>query len=52
MFTTVNSLNSVNIIDHCTDQCMLPIQPFYRLPIYFVLKKKKKDYNVFKYFVH
>lgn len=35
MFTTVNSLNSINI-GHCTDQCMLPIQPFYRIPISYV----------------
>lgn len=34
MFTTVNSLNSINIIGRCTDQCMLPIHPFYRLPFY------------------
>lgn len=24
MFTTVNSLNSINIIGHCTNYCMLP----------------------------
>lgn len=42
MFTTVNSLNSVNIVGRYTnDLCMLPIQPFYRLPISFVLKKKE-----------
>lgn len=36
MFTTVNSLNSINI-GHCTDRCMLP--KHFRLPISFVLKK-------------
>lgn len=37
MFTTVNSLNSINI-GHCTDRCMLP--KHFRLPISFVLKKQ------------
>ena len=48
MFTTVNSLNSVNIVGRYTnDLCMLPIQPFYRLPIFFCVKKERKPRMLF-----
>lgn len=39
---TVNSFNSINIIGLCTSQCMLPIQPFYRLTISFILKRNTR----------
>lgn len=42
MFTTVNSLNSINIIGHCTSQCMLPIWPFYRLQMSVMFKQTAK----------
>lgn len=40
MFTTVNSLNSINI-GHCTDRCMLPVFNHFIKYEFPVLKKSR-----------